>query len=104
MARTAFVSFSDGLEGLGRRSVPSIPVTPEKNGQVTTSLAHGVFFRQPWMSGAWTASLQNGFAAPGYTGTSGRPMAVNTEPALTVVDSREALPWTVLMPRRLRRG
>ncbi len=58
----------------------------------------------PCISGAWTASRQNGFVAPGYTGISGRPIAVRIEPVFLVVDSNEALPCTVLTPIRLRHG
>lgn len=58
----------------------------------------------PCISGAWTAGLENGFLAPGYTGMSGFPMASSTLPALAVVLASEALPWIVVMPRRFNDG
>lgn len=85
--------------------MPSMPVAPVKYSQHgpddywLLSMTH-----LPCISGAWTASRQNGFAAPGYTGISGRPRAVRIEPVLVVVDSNEALPCTVLTPMRSRHG
>jgi hypothetical protein len=46
----------------------------------------------PWMLGAYAASLQNGFAAPGYTGMSLRLMASRMLNEFLVVFGRELLP------------
>jgi hypothetical protein len=64
----------------------------------------GMRDHSPWISGAWTAGLENGFFDPGYTGISGLPMASSTLPALAVVLTSDALPWIVVMPRRFRDG
>jgi hypothetical protein len=56
------------------------------------------------MAAACTASRQNGFAAPGWTGTPRRQTASRMLSVLRVVFSRLALPCTVLMPSKRRRG
>ena len=58
----------------------------------------------PWISGAWTAGRQKGFAAPAYKGVEVREIAVRTREAFFVVCAREEFPWTVLMPKSLNEG
>jgi hypothetical protein len=56
------------------------------------------------MDSACTTCRQNGFAEPGYTGTSRRPMASKTLKVFRVVFCKEELPCTVLIPKILNLG
>lgn len=83
--------------GSGRRSVPSIPVIPMICSQVDKWRQQNYYESigahiLPWISGACTACLQNGFIAPAYTDISSFPIAVSTLAALAVVRSRGAFP------------
>ena len=76
--------------GIGSSFVPSRPETPMVNDQ--PQLPPEALPCVPCMSGALTASRQNPLAAPGWTVTSDRPIAVRMLRAFSVVRDSEALP------------
>lgn len=77
----------------------SAPCSSSANGPAETTSEN-----IPCILGACTAFRQNGLAAPGCTGTSALPIAVRILKLLVVVRAREALPCTVLTPRRFKAG
>lgn len=72
-------------DGFGRSDVPASPLVP-------------------WMSGAVWTIRQKGRDEPGKTGMLGLPIASSTLRALCVHFCSDALPCTVLTPRRLKDG